>query len=110
MFVFRRIDGDFPVPGVYRPMPLVLGLVLIVEGDLRNLLMVPEEILRELLDDPRLRDNELRELFEKPLETELRELPPLLNLNWANVELLPATKQMVATKNSDFVKRFMAFS
>ena len=60
-----------------------MELVFFVVGDFRNLLIVPEEILRELFDEPRLRDDELRELLENPLilETELRELPPLLNLN-----------------------------
>ncbi|MCP4171570.1 MAG: hypothetical protein GY758_12440 [Fuerstiella sp.] len=52
-----------------------------MDGANRNLLIVPDVVLRELLDEPRLREDELREPFEKPFDMELRELPPLLNLN-----------------------------
>ncbi|MDG2127551.1 MAG: hypothetical protein P8K08_06130 [Fuerstiella sp.] len=60
---------------------MALEFVLFVDGAIRNLLIVPDVVLRELLDEPRLREDELREPFEKPFDMELRELPPLLNLN-----------------------------
>jgi hypothetical protein len=49
--ILRRIDGAVLVPGVYRPNPLLLELVLLVVGDFRNLLIVPEEMLRDLFDE-----------------------------------------------------------